>query len=600
MSEVKKILPREEMDEAFTWATEDLFESDEAWEKEMTKGMEVCALISRHKGKLAASGEELLSMFKDSEEVDIWFDVVSAYAMRKGDQDTTNSKYQGYVSQMMDLYSKLIEAQAYVEPEIMAIDDDTLEEFYKSTQGLEHFRRAINDTRRRKAHVLSENEENIMAAASEMLRSPNQIYGRFSDADLKFPDAIDKNGVSHPVTHGSFVPLCESRDRVLRESAYKSLYSTYRAFENTSASLLASQISALKFNAKCRHYENTLEAALDETNVPVSVYKNLIKAVHENMDKMHKYVSLRKKLLGVEELHFYDVYTPMVASKEEVIPFEEAKDTILKALQPLGEEYCTVLKSGLENRWIDVYENRGKRSGAYSSGCRVHPYVLLNYAGTLDSMFTLAHEMGHAMHSYYSLKTQSPTYSNYKIFVAEVASTCNEALLMQYLLKTTTEPARRITLINKFLEQFKSTLYRQTMFAEFELIINEMSERGEALTAATLCEKYGQLQEQNFGPEMIIDDEIKHEWCRIPHFFYNYYVFQYATGYSAAMALSKKVLEGGNEDLEHYLNFLKGGCSTDPISLLKGAGVDMNSTSPITDALNLFGELIDEMDTLTK
>ena len=458
----------------------------------------------------------------------------------------------------------------------------------------------LTNLRRRRAHTLSAAEEKLLAAAGEMANAPQDVFGSFSNADLTFPEAVDSNGNKHPLSHGTFVRLEENPDRELRKSAYETLYHTIGNFKNTAASLLNAQNKKLKFYAEARKYPNAFEAALDGTNVPTSVYLNLIEAVHQNMDKMHRYVSLRKKLLGVEELHFYDVYMPLLADVDKKIPFADAKQTVYDALYPLGDDYRAVLKEGFENRWIDVYENEGKRSGAYSAGADIHPYVLLNYSGSLDSQFTLAHEMGHALHSYYSNKYQNPVDSDYVIFVAEVASTCNEALLMEYLLSKTTDKKERIYLINHFLDQFKGTLYRQTMFAEFELNIGRMVAEGKTLTAEVLCSEYKKLNELYFGPDMVVDDEIAMEWARIPHFYYNYYVFQYATGYSAAIALSRKILTEGEPAVKKYLNFLSGGCSKSPIDLLKAAGVDMTSPEPVNQALELFGKLLDEMEELTR
>ena len=411
---------------------------------------------------------------------------------------------------------------------------------------------------------------------------------------------MDQQGNRHPLSQGTFVSYEESSDRELRKSAFQNLYQGFGNFKNTVASVLASQVKQLQFFSEARKYESSMEASLDATNVPTSVYLNLIEAVHQNMDKMHRYVRLRKKLLGVEELHFYDVYAPLLAGVDRKIPYEEAKQTIYDALAPMGESYRKILKEGFENRWIDVYQNEGKRSGAYSAGARVHPFVLMNYTGTLDSQFTLAHEMGHAIHSYLSNRTQNPIDADYVIFVAEVASTCNEALLMEHLLAKTTDKKERAYLINHFLEQFKSTLYRQTMFAEFELNIGRMAKEGQTLTAEVLSAEYRRLNEMYFGPDMVIDEEIALEWARIPHFYYNYYVFQYATGYSAAIALSRRILREGESAVQDYLGFLSGGCSKSPIDLLKGAGVDMTSPEPVNQALQLFGELLDEMEQLVQ
>ena len=476
--------------------------------------------------------------------------------------------------------------------------EELLEKFYKEKPELELYRRHLDRIRRKKDHVLSEAEEKLIALTGEMGDSAETIYSMFADADLKFEDAVDKDGTKHQVTHGSYIPLVKSNDRVLRKSAFESIYTTYSNFRNTCAAILNSQIKAVQFYSKARNYSSSLEASLDANEVPTEVYTNLIKAVHDNMNYMYDYVALRKKLLGVDELHFYDLYTPIVSDFEMKVTFEEAKETVLKALAPMGEDYLKILREGFDNRWIDVYENEGKTSGAYSAGARVHPYVMLNHKDTLDCMFTLAHEMGHAIHSYLSNKNQPVVYSDYVIFVAEVASTCNESLLMQYLLKNTNDPKEKAYLINYFLEQFRTTLYRQTMFAEFELKMNELCGAGETLTADTLCEIYGELNKLYFGDGVVLDDEIKMEWARIPHFYYNYYVYQYATGYSAAIALSQRILNEGESAVKDYIKFLSSGCSTDPISLLKIAGVDMSTTKPVTEALKLFGDLIRQMDEL--
>jgi len=489
-------------------------------------------------------------------------------------------------------------ATSFDTPEMMAISDETLDEFYAACPELERYRRFLTDLRRKKAHTLSPGEEKLLAAAGEMAQTPDTIFSTFGDADLKFPDAVDSEGNSHPLTQGTFVRLETSPDRALRRSAYENLYDTVGSFRNTSAAILNAQNKQLKFFAEARHYKNAFEASLFRTNVPTAVYDNLIEAVHQNFDKMHRYIRLRKKLLGVEELHFYDIYTPLLADVDKQIPYEQAKQTIYDALAPLGEDYRAILKEGFDNRWVDVYQNVGKRSGAYSAGTAVHPYVLMNYNGTLDSQFTLAHEMGHAIHSYLSNKHQNPIDADYVIFVAEVASTCNEALLMEYLLGRTTDKKERAYLINHFLDQFKGIIYRQTMFAEFERNIGRMTAEGKTLTADDLCAEYKRLNEAYYGPDIEVDDRIAMEWARIPHFYYNYYVFQYATGYSAAIALSRRILREGESAVRDYLGFLSGGCSKSPIDLLKGAGVDMTGPEPVNQALSLFGELLDEMEAL--
>lgn len=598
MEQVKKIPARSEIPAEDKWAIEDLFVSDEAWEQELTTLEQASAAMADYEGRLAESAQTLFEYLQQVEQVDVKADRLGNYCYRRSDEDTRDSATQAMSGKYMAAVVALSAASSFATPEIMAIDEQTLQSFYAACPELERYRRYLTDLRRRKAHTLSAQEERLLAAAGEMAQAPDTIYGSFADADISFADAVDAAGNQHPLTQGTFVSLEESRDRVLRRSAYENLYDGFAGFKNTAAALLNAQNKQLKFFADARKYDNALDASLDATNVPTSVYHNLIEAVHQNMDKMHRYVRLRKKLLGVDELHFYDVYTPLMAEVDRRIPYAEAKQTVYDALAPLGEEYRAILKEGFENRWIDVYQNQGKRSGAYSAGAKVHPFVLLNYTGTLDSQFTLAHEMGHAIHSYLSNRTQNPIDSDYVIFVAEVASTCNEALLMQHLLSKTQDKKERAYLINHFLDQFKGTIYRQTMFAEFERNIGQMTAQGKTLTAQVLCDEYKRLNELYYGPDMVVDDRIAMEWARIPHFYYNYYVFQYATGYSAAIALSNRILKEGEGAVKDYLNFLSGGCSKSPIELLKDAGVDMTSPDPVNQALELFGQLLDEMETL--
>ncbi len=598
MDTSKRIPQRCEIDAADKWATEDLFVSDEAWEQELATLETDKAYLVSFAGRLAESAKTLYDYLKYAEDVNVKGSRLANYCMRKADEDTRNATYQAMSGKFMGVVVALSAAQSFETPEIMEISDEKLEAFYAEYPPLERFRRMLTNTRRRRAHTLSAAEEKLLAAAGEMSSAPDDIYGMFADADISFADAVDAQGNAYPLRQGNFVSLEESPDRVLRKSAYENLYDSFGSFKNTAAALLNAQNKQLKFFAEARKYASAFEASLDRTNVPTSVYLNLIEAVHQNMDKMHRYVRLRKKLLGVDELHFYDVYTPLLSDVDKHIPFAEAKQTVYDALAPLGDKYRAILKEGFENRWIDVYTNEGKRSGAYSAGANIHPYVLLNYTGTLDSQFTLAHEMGHALHSYLSNRTQNPVDANYVIFVAEVASTCNEALLMEYLLAKTNDKKERAYLINHFLDQFKGTLYRQTMFAEFELNIGRMAQEGKTLTAEVLCAEYKRLNALYFGPDMVVDDRIAMEWARIPHFYYNYYVFQYATGYSAAIALSRKILAEGESAVKDYLGFLSGGCSKSPIDLLKGAGVDMTGPEPVNQALELFGELLDEMEAL--
>ena len=498
------------------WATEDLYASDELWEQELARMVEMGKVMAGFAGTLGRDARTLLSYMQKLEEIQILSAQLANYAQRKGDEDTRVSTYQAMCSKFSSAFVALSTATSFETPEIMAISDETLEAFYAQEPGLERYRRYLTDERRLKAHILSPAEEKLLAAAGNVTRLPSEAFGMLQNADMTYPDAIDAEGKAHKLTGGSFVPLQMNPDRTLRKDAYEKLYTRLGDFKNTSAALLYGQVKQLKFNAEARHYGSSLEASLSRTNVPTSVYHNLIEAVHQNMDKMHRYVRLRKKMLGVDELHFYDVYTNLVKGVDKYISIEEAKETVYDALAPLGEEYQAILKHGFENRWIDVYENPGKRGGAYSAGARVHPFVLLNHSGTLKSQFTLAHEMGHALHSYFSNRTQNPLDSHYVIFVAEVASTCNEALLMEYLLNKTTDKRERAFLINHFLEQFKGTLYRQTMFAEFELKMGELVQAGVPLTAAKLCEEYRKLNELYFGPDMVCDDYIAMEWARIP------------------------------------------------------------------------------------
>ncbi|MBQ9248858.1 MAG: oligoendopeptidase F [Oscillospiraceae bacterium] len=597
--EDKSIPLRKDVPEELTWNLQDIFESDEAWLREYEALKTLPEELAAYKGRLGESAETLLSFLRLEDEADLRLGKLMGYANCKSDQDTSDGFYQDLRGKAVASIVAVSGAAAFAAPEIMALDEDTLNLFYIAQPGLETYRRSLYRIRRRAAHILSPAEERLLAAAGEMADSPDSIAGIFRDADLKFPDAVDGEGKPHQLTGGSFVPLLESPDRALRRSAFETYYAQLGAFQNTVAATLDAQFKQLRFFAQARKYDSTLAASLDRTEVPVAVYTNLIQAVHANLDKMYRYVALRKRLLGVEELHMYDVYTPVVPDAAVKISFEEAKATVLDALSVMGEDYLDLLREGFNNRWIDVYENVGKRGGAYSSGSsRPHPYVLLNHKDTLDSMFTLAHEMGHALHSYYSCHNQPVCDSDYVIFVAEVASTCNEVLLMRYLLGRTEDRKERAYLINHFLDQFKGTVYRQTMFAEFELELGRMSEAGETLTAQTLCEKYKALNELYFGPDMISDAQIALEWARIPHFFYDYYVFQYATGFSAAVAIANRILQEGAPAVADYKRFLSGGSSTDPISLLKIAGVDMSGPEPVNSALALFGELLDEMEKL--
>lgn len=590
---------RSEIDAQFTWRLEDIFSSDEEWSAEYEALKAVPEAIMQYEGRLGESAETLFGFYMQEDEISLRLEKLAGYASCKSDQDTANGLYQDMRGKAMNTVVAISSAMAFATPEIMAIPEDRLNLFYVAQPGLEVYRRSIYQIRRRAAHILTPREETLLAALGEMADAPDKIGSTLRDAELKFPDVLDAEGNAHQLTNGSFVPLLESGDRSLRKSAFETYYARLGEFKNTVAATLDGQFKQLCFFMNARKYESTLAAALDGTEVPEAVYMNLIDAVHGNLDKMYRYVALRKKILGVDELHMYDVYTPIVSDAAVKISYEQAKAKIMEALAVLGDDYLALLQEGFDNRWIDIYENEGKRGGAYSSGsARPHPYVLLNHKDTLDSMFTLAHEMGHALHSYYSVKNQPVSTSDYVIFVAEVASTCNEVLLMRQLLATSSDKKERAYLINHFLDQFKGTIFRQTMFAEFELEMGRMAESGQTLVADVLTEKYRKLNELYFGPDMAQDAEIALEWARIPHFFYNYYVFQYATGFSAAVAIANRILNEGAPAVEDYKRFLSAGSSTDPISLLKIAGVDMGSPEPINSALALFGELLGEMESL--
>ena len=595
----KKIPERSEIPVQYTWNTDDLFVSDEAWQEAFDALQNKIPSLAAYAGRLSESAAVLYEYVKLDEEVGQEFGPILNYAQRKYDQDTREPKYQAMAGKLSSLIVALRSATAFELPEMIKMDDATLEQFYQDEPGLEEYRLVFSRMRDKREHILSDAEEKLLAATGETSDTPSDIFSKLTNADLKFADAEDSEGNLLPVSSGSYGLHMESDDRTLRKSAYESMYNGFGSMKNTLAATINGHMKQLKVNAAVRKYPNTLAAALSSTRVPENVYRNLIATVNDNLDKLHRYVSLRKKLLGLDELQMYDIYASMVPGSEMEIPYEEAKKIVYDALAPLGDDYRKVLQEGFDNRWIDVYENVGKRSGAYSSGgSEPHPYVLLNHKDNLDSMFTLAHEMGHALHSWYSVHNQSPAYRHYVIFVAEVASTCNEALLMEYLLGKTTDKKERAFLINHFLDQFKGTLFRQTQFAEFELRMNELCAQGQPLTADLLSREYRAINEKYYGPDMISDDLIALEWARIPHFYYNYYVYQYATGYSAAIALSRRILNEGESAVKDYLNFLSGGCSKDPIDLLKDAGVDMGSPAPIQSALDLFGKLLDEMESL--
>lgn len=587
---------REEIDEQYRWDLSSIFESDEAFLAALEEAKKLPPRFASFQGKISASAANLLAYLKLDDEAGLILTKLANYAERKSDEDTRESRYQDYSSQVMTLWVSLSSASSWFTSELLSLSEQEMEGFYSQEPELELYRRCLDVIFSRREHVLSPAEEKLLAAAGDMANQPDNIFSLLNDADLTFPDAHDAKGAAHPVTHGSYIPLMMSADRTLRESAYESLYSSYRQFRNTFAATLGAQNKQLKFFAEARRYESALEAALSANEVPTQVYTNLIETVHNNMDAMYKYVALRKELLDVDELRFSDLYVPIVDDVELTFTYEEACDIILEALRPMGENYLALVRRGLSERWIDVYETPGKRSGAYSAGgYGMHPVILLNFQGKLDDVFTLIHEMGHSIHTYLSCANQPVCYSDYVIFVAEVASTCNEALLTRYLLDHAKNERERAYFLNHFLEQFRATLYRQTMFAEFELKVAELTAQGTGITADALCGIYKELNAQYFGDGIALDENIALEWARIPHFYYRFYVYQYATGFAAAIALSQRILDLGEQGREDYLGFLKGGSSKPPIDLLRGAGVDMLSPEPVEDALKLFDEMVDEM-----
>ncbi len=593
------IMKRSEVPVEYTWDTTVLFTDDAAWAAEYEALGVYAEKVSAFAGRLGESAAELLAWFRLDDEVNIRLSALYSYAHLNSDTDTADSRYQAMKGKAVSLMVGISAASAFARPEIMAIPEETLARFYQEEPELLAYKRSLYLLRRMKEHILSPAEEQLLAAAQEMAEAPDQICSTLRNAELKFPSVTDSEGNAHDLTAASFVPLLESPDRALRQNAFTAYYTRLEEFKNTIAATLNAQFRQLLFFSTSRRYDSTLEAALHATEVPDAVYHGLIEAVHANMDQMYRYVALRKKLLGTDELHMYDVYTPITGSSTRTISFDEARDTVLAALSVLGEDYTAVLREAFSCRWIDRYENEGKRSGAYCSGtARPHPFVLLNHKDDLNSVFTLAHELGHAMHSWHSARFQPVSTSDYVIFVAEVASTVNEVLLMKYLLGRTEDKTERAQLINHFLDSFKGTVYRQTMFAEFELSMDRMAEQGEVLTADVLSARYLELNKLYFGPDMVSDPEIALEWARIPHFFYNYYVFQYATGFSAAVALAERILTMGAPAVADYRKFLSGGSSADPISLLKLAGVDMSTPEPVNAALRFFGELVDELETL--
>jgi oligoendopeptidase F len=601
MAQNNNLPKRSEVDQKYTWAIEDLYPSDELWQKEYEKVKEMLPRVIDYQGRLSKSGEILLSFLQLSDEISKMLERVYVYANQKYHEDTASAVYQDLSNKANALSVVASSAFAFATPEILTIPEEMIVQYLHENEELRPYEFYLMDILRLKTHILSGEMEGLLADAGEIAEASGNIFSMFNNADIKFPEIKDENDETVRITHGRYGQLLESNDRRVRKEAFEGVYATYVSFRNTLAASFSANVKQEVFFAKARKYASTLERTLDAANIPVGVYTNLIEAVHENLGLMHRYITIRKKLLNLDELHMYDLYTPLVGDVKMEVPFDEAKDIVSKGLAPLGEDYLRILFEGYNHRWIDIYENENKRSGAYSWGAYgTHPYVLLNYNATLNNVFTLAHEMGHAIHSYYSDKEQPYIYAGYKIFVAEVASTCNESLLIDHLLKTTKDKKEKAYLINHFLEKFKGTLFRQVMFAEFEMITHKMVEDGESLTSEALCKIYHDLNVAYFGDDIVIDPEIDMEWARIPHFYNAFYVYQYATGYSAAIALSRRILSEGTPAVEDYIRFLSSGSSNYPMELLKTAGVDMSTKEPVHQALQLFSELLTQMEELMK
>ena len=594
-----KLPKRSEVATELTWKIEDIFVSEKEWEEALNEALSLADEIVKFTGKITESADTLYKVLEIYEKCHLKFHLVNGYAFKMRDVDTTSTSSQTLYAKAMSAEVTASEKLAFIEPEIIVASDETVEKFYNEKPELVKYKIFITEIRRGKEHSLSPELEKLLAGTNELAELPYEGFATLSNADLKFPEITNEKGEKIQITNGRFVPLEESKDRALRKEVFEKYYETFGSFNNTWAILYAGQVKQLMFNARARKYSTTLEASVDGNNVSPEVYKNLVEAINDNLDKMHRYVRLRKKLLEVDELHMYDVYVPIVKDYEVKYTIEEAKELVLKAVEPLGTNYVRLLEKAFAERWIDVVENEGKRSGAYSSGMYgVHPFVLLNFNGTLDNVFTLAHEMGHAMHSYFSNEAQNFLDSRYKIFVAEVASTTNEVLLMEYMLKNAKDNKERAYLLNHYMDSFKGTIYRQTMFAEFEKTSNEIAESGEPLTHENLTKLYLELNKKYYGEDMVSDELIGYEWMRIPHFYYNFYVYQYATGYSAAVAIAHRILEEGEVAVNDYMKFLHSGCTDDPVSLLKIAGVDMATKEPINSALEVFDRVIGEMEGL--
>lgn len=597
----KNVMQREEVSEEFKWKLEHMYSTNDLWEIDCKKVKELASQLQRYKGRLTESADLLCQGLRLDLDLSRLFDKIYVYAHMRSHENSADCYYQGFADRADSLGTEVSISNVFIISEILEIDEEILKAYIRDNDNLMVYKSYFVDLLRSKAHILTAKEEELLALADELAQAPQNIYNMLSNADIRFPFIKDEKGRDIELTEGKYSRLSESTERRVRKDAFEALYSTYDKQKNTFAATLNASVKANISNAKARKYSSAREAALFTDNVSIEVYDNLINEIHGNMGLMHRYISLRKKMLSLDEFHMYDLRAPIDREIEINISYKEAIETVSKGLKVLGEEYSDKLAKGFKSGWIDVYENRGKQSGAYSWGCYdSHPYVLLNYNDNLNSIFTLAHEMGHALHSSYSNAEQPYIYANYKIFAAEVASILNEALLMDYMLKNTEDKAKKLHLTCYYMEQFRTTMFRQAMFAEFEKIIHERVEHGEPLTSENLCNIYGELNVKYHGLEIIADDYIRLEWARISHFYSNFYVYKYAIGFSAATSLAQQIIHEGQPAVDRYIGFLKSGGSDYPIELLKKAGVDMTSAKPISEALGVFRELLKEMEALIK
>lgn len=591
-----KIKTRDEIDEKYKWKVDKMYSSDEIWEEDFKAIKEHVSGLLKFKGKLHI-GSELLNYLVTYEELLGLYENLMVYAHLKSDEDKSNSKYQVMMDKIATFGAEFSGISSFFLPELLSLEESEVQESINSTEGLKHYEKYIKNIFEGKPHVLSEAEENILAQVSDCLSAPSNIYTMFTNADMTFPKIKNEDGVEVELTDSNYSTFITSKDRRVRKEAFKALFGTYKKFENTISTSYTASVKNNIFESKIRKYESCLEASLKPNKIPVEVYKNVVNTINNRIGSLHKYVDLKKKLLGVNEIHMYDLYVPIIDTPKFNIQFEEGVKLCEAALKPMGEEYISIFSEGVKDGWIDVYPNKGKRGGAYSSGSYTSmPYILLNYNNQVGDVSTLIHEMGHSIHSYYSRKNQSYTYADYVLFCAEVASTTNECLLMDYLIKNEDEKLKRLYLINQQLEGIRTTVFRQTMFAEFELIVHEKMEAGEALSSDDLNSIYHELNVKYFGKTMVVDSEIDIEWARIPHFYRDFYVYQYVTGFAAANSFYNKILTGGEEAVEKYKGFLKAGCSDYPIEILKAAGVDMTTPKPLEDTIDRFDELLEMLE----